>query len=116
MPDLIPFDPKKHKAIELPGGRPATEFTATEEAPGGGAWNIPQIWFNSKTGEPKLLTGDAAWNAAKDYEDSSGKKFPRFTSISVAEKAAAKKSKSGGALGIKPKPKKLLNMKDKKDA
>lgn len=116
MPDLIPFDPKKHKAIELPGGRKATEYTSTAEAPGGGAWNIPQIWFNKKTGEPKLLTGDAAWNASKDYEDSTGDRFPRFPSISAAEKAAAGKSKAGGALAIKPKRKKLLDMKGNTDA
>ena len=116
MPSLIPFDPEKHKAIDLPGGRQATEYTATAEAPGGGAWNIPQIWFNNKTGEPKLLTGDAAWNASKDYEDSTGRRFPRFPSISAAEKAAAGKSKAGGALSIKPKAKKLLNVKGKKDA
>ena len=120
MPILIPFDPKKHKAIDLPGGSKATEYTATAEAPDGGAWNIPQIWFNSKTGEPKLLTGDAAWNAAKDYEDSSGRKFPRFTSISVAEKAAAGRSDKGGASekalasgGMRPKarPKRMLKLK-----
>ena len=30
MGDLIPFDPKKHKPVKLPGGKNATEYLASE--------------------------------------------------------------------------------------
>jgi hypothetical protein len=80
--DLIPFDPSKHKKISLPGGRYATEYLASESSPEGGAWNIPQIWFDSETAS---------------YEERTGKKFPRFPSIDEAVEAAKKRSKAGGA-------------------
>ncbi len=97
MADLIPFDPKKHKPIKTVGNNYATEYLASEKSPEGKAWNIPQIWFDSKTNKAKLLTGDSAWNAAKDFEDRTGKKFPRFETIELAVKAAEARSKKGGA-------------------
>jgi hypothetical protein len=97
MSDLIPFDPKKHKPIRLPDGRRATEYLASETSPEGGAWNIPTIWFDSETGKPSFLTGDKAWNMAASYEERTGKKFPRFKSISEAVDAAKKRSSRGGA-------------------
>tara|TARA_R110000787_G_scaffold1978_1_gene8245 strand:+ start:813 stop:1166 length:354 start_codon:yes stop_codon:yes gene_type:complete len=117
MPQLIPFDPKRHKPIELPGGRRATEYLASEGSPEGKAWNIPQIWFDSETGDPKFLQGDRAWDAAKSYEDSTGLKFPRFETLGAAVEAAKSRSKAGGSskqsLAIKPKTKTLLNLKEK---
>lgn len=97
MVDLVPFDPKKHKPISTVGGGSATEYLASETAPDGGAWNIPQIWFDSETNKPTLLTGDRAWNQAADYEYKTGEKFPRFKSIEEAVEAARGRSKSGGA-------------------
>lgn len=97
MADLIPFDPSKHKKISLPGGRYATEYLASETSPEGGAWNIPQIWFDSETGKPQFLSGEKAWNEAASYEERTGKKFPRFSSIDEAVEAAKKRSKAGGA-------------------
>ena len=97
MADLIPFNPKIHKPIDLVGGRKATEYLASERSPEGGAWNIPQIWFNSDTGKPSYLSGDKAWNEAKNYEDRTGKKFPRFKDISAAVEAAKARSRKGGA-------------------
>ena len=97
MARFEPFDPTKHKPIDLPGGRKATEYLASEQSPEGKAWNIPQIWFDVKTGEPKYFTGDKAWNAAKEYEDTTGKKFPRFTNIDSAVNAARNRSAEGGA-------------------
>ena len=97
MSEFEPFDPDKHNAVDLPGGRKATEYLASEESPEGGAWNIPQIWFNAKTGEAKFFTIDDAWNAAQDYEKRTGNKFPRYNSISDAVSAAKKRSDSGGA-------------------
>lgn len=97
MAEFEPFDPKKHKPIDLPGGRKATEYLASEESPEGKAWNIPQIWFNTKTGEAKFFTSDKAWNTAQDYEKRTGNKFPRYNSIPDAVSAAKKMSASGGA-------------------
>tara|TARA_R110000782_G_scaffold87942_1_gene170011 strand:- start:507 stop:833 length:327 start_codon:yes stop_codon:yes gene_type:complete len=97
MAEFEPFDPKKHKPIDLPGGQRATEYLASEESPEGQAWNIPQVWFNVETGEPNFFKGDQAWNAAKNYEDKTGKKFPRYESISKAVEAAKDRSSSGGA-------------------
>tara|TARA_R100000951_G_C2487581_1_gene133442 strand:+ start:64 stop:387 length:324 start_codon:yes stop_codon:yes gene_type:complete len=97
MTDVIPFDPKKHKSIKIPGGKSATEYLASETSPEGKAWNIPQIWFDSETGKPRLFTGDKAWDAAAAYERRTGKKFPRFNSIDEAVNAAKKRSSRGGA-------------------
>jgi len=97
MVDLVPFDPKKHKPISTVAGGTATEYLASETAPDGGAWNIPQIWFDSETNKPKLLTGDKAWNQAFEYEERTGKKFPRFESIKEAVDSARSRSNGGGA-------------------
>jgi len=97
MADLIPFDPKKHKPIKTVGGRSATEYLASEQSPEGKAWNIPTIWFNSETKEPKFLKGDKAWDEAKSFEDRTGKKFPRYNTIQLAVEAAKARSKKGGA-------------------
>ena len=125
MPNLVPFDPKKHKPVETVGGSKATEYLASERSPEGRAWNIPQIWFEEKTGKARFLSGDRAWNAAEDYEKSTGRKFPRYDTIKDAVSAAKARSKGGGAsknpLAItgmrpKPRPKRLLNVKGKQDA
>jgi len=97
MADLEPFNPKKHKPIDLPRGRKATEYLASETSPEGNAWNIPQIWFDTKTGEPVFLKGDKAWNESKRYEEKTGFKFPRFETISKAVQTAESRSGSGGA-------------------
>jgi len=95
--NLIPFDPKKHKAIDLPGGGKATEYLASEQSPEGTAWNIPQIWFDTESGKPRFLKGDAAWDEAKAYEERTGNKFPRYNTIKQAVSAAEKRSAAGGA-------------------
>lgn len=97
MGSLVPFNPKKHKPIKLPGGGKATEYLASETSPEGTAWNIPQIWFDSETNEPRFLKGDKAWDEAQAYEKRTGKKFPRFKTIKQAVEAAEKRSKAGGA-------------------
>jgi len=97
MPELEPFDPKKHEPIDTVGGMKSTEYLASEESPEGTAWNIPTIWFDKKTKEPVLRTGDDAWNAAFDYEKETGKKFPRYKNIREAVDAAEKRSSKGGA-------------------
>jgi len=114
MANYEPFNPKKHKAIDLPGGGKATEYLASERSPEGGAWNIPQIWFNVDTGEPSFFKGDRAWDAAKAYEDRTGKKFPRYDSIGDAVSAAKKRSSGGGAskIGLTSKKLRLLFRKE----
>lgn len=97
MADLVPFDPKKHKAIALPGGGKATEYLASEHSPEGAAWNIPQIWFDAESGKPQFLKGDQAWDEAKSYEERTGNKFPRYKTIEQAVSAAKKRSAAGGA-------------------
>ena len=97
MDNFEPFDPSKHTAVDLPGGRKATEYLASEQSPEGKAWNIPQIWFNTETGEAKFFASDKAWNTAQDYEKRTGNKFPRYDSISDAVSAAEKRSDSGVA-------------------
>ena len=97
MSELEPFDPKKHKPIDTVGGMKSTEYLVSEESPEGTAWNIPTIWFDKKTKEPVLRTGDDAWNTALEYEEETGKKFPRYKSISEAVDAAKKRSGKGGA-------------------
>lgn len=114
MAKLEPFDPKKHKPISTVGNRYATEYLASENAPDNGAWNIPTIWFDTKTKEPvflsetkeeinedgtvtKYFSNDKAWNAAFEYEKETGKKFPRFKDIPSAVEAAEKRSNKGGA-------------------
>lgn len=97
MAEFEPFDPNKHKPIKLPGGKKATEYLASEQSPDGKAWNIPQIWFDVKTGEPKYFSGERAYDAAKEYEKRTGKKFPRYKSIDKAVEAAKKRSSKGGA-------------------
>ena len=95
--ELEPFDPKKHKPIDTVGGMKSTEYLVSEESPEGTAWNIPTIWFDKKTKEPVLRTGDDAWNTALEYEEKTGKKFPRYKSIPEAVDAAKKRSSKGGA-------------------
>jgi len=95
--NLEPFNPKKHKPIQTVGSNYATEYLASEISPEGTAWNIPTIWFNKETGEPTYLKGDKAWNTALEYENETGKRFPRFNSIEKAVKSAESRSKRGGA-------------------
>jgi hypothetical protein len=97
MASLEPFDPKKHKPIDTVAGNKATEYTTTMESPDGKIWNIPQIWFDEKTKEPKYLAGDKAWDAAAKYEERTKKKFPRFNSIKEGDTAAQERSNAGGA-------------------
>ena len=97
MASLEPFDPKKHKPIDTVAGNKATEYTTTMESPDGKIWNIPQIWFDEKTKEPKYLAGDKAWDAAAKYEERTKKKFPRFDSLEEGDTAAQERSNAGGA-------------------
>jgi hypothetical protein len=104
MTNLEPFNPKKHKPIQTVGSNYATEYIASEISPEGTAWNIPLIWFNTETGSPTFLPLGKAWETAYEYENETGKKFPRFNkfknidkNLDEATKSAEKRSKKGGA-------------------
>lgn len=96
---LEPFDPKKHKPVDVGRGGPSTELLATEYAPDGTIWNIPTLWW-SKDGKPVPIDRiEDAVKVADEYERLTGKRFPRFDSIDAGIAAAKKRSKKGGATG-----------------
>ena len=92
----VPFDPKINKPIELPAGRIATEYTATIEV-GGKYLVVPQIWFKGNKPVYYDRGKDQLMSIVQQYEDATGKSFPRFDSIDAADKYAVERSKSGGA-------------------
>jgi hypothetical protein len=93
---LEPFNPKKHKAVDVGRGGPSTELLATEYAPDGSVWNIPTLWWD-KEGRPVVIDRpDDAMRVADEYERATGTKFPRFKSIDHGIEAAKKRSKKGG--------------------
>jgi len=97
---LEPFDPKKHTPQDVGLGGASTEYLATEYAPDGSVLNFPTIWWD-ESGSPKLFEGDKgvreALAQALMYEESMGRKFPRYTEPDVAVQAAKERSQSGGA-------------------
>ena len=94
-PPLEPFDHLKYKPRPNADGSVSTEITATTEAPDGGYWNIPTLWWG-KDG-PVELPVQQAVGLAKRYEASTGRKFPRFANIPDAEASAVARSHGGGA-------------------
>ena len=94
---LEPFDPNKHKPIQTIGDMWSTEYLITDKSPEGKIWNIPSIWFHTKTKDSKFLDRETANLIAAMYEKNTKIKFPRFKTIKDAEKAAQKRSNSGGA-------------------
>ena len=92
-----PFNPKKHKPIQTVGRNYATEYTTTAKAPDGGVFTFPQIWFDTEKGESKFFGKDKGRAKALEYEELTGKKFPRHDSFEEANKVAANRSRRGGA-------------------
>jgi len=101
---LVPFDPAIHTPQDLGLGEPgsvSTEYIATVDAPDGSVMLIPTIWWDAE-GNPKLFERedtDKAIELAIDYEQSTGKQFPRFPAGAYAEADdyAISRSKAGGA-------------------
>ena len=93
---LEPFDPSKHTEMDIGLGGPSTEYIATENAPDGGFWNIPTIWFD-KGGKPLKLDNYNSAIMAREYEDKTGKMFPRFKTPGAGSFAAMNRSAMGGA-------------------
>jgi hypothetical protein len=73
-----------------------TEFTMTVQDPSGKFVLIPSIYMNENNKPVRFTQESQAFNAAMNYEQSSGKKFPRFKTPEEADKFAEKRSKSGG--------------------
>ena len=132
-PKLVPFDPKKHKAVDavslgIPNaqvGEKATEYEATEVSPDNQVWNIPTIRFDVVSGQAALLPVETASRVAAGYEQMTGKKFPRFgpayignsknvSAFNLGATTAEKRSSGGGATqgsltdSYKPRAKSLL--------
>jgi hypothetical protein len=96
---FLPFDREVDTPRDLGFGGLSTEMAITEDAPGGGAWNIPTIWW--KGGEPTVFSREDAARLARLHEMSTGFKFPRFDGIDEAVSAAeARSSQGGGLLGM----------------
>ncbi|GGE29895.1 hypothetical protein GCM10011360_17450 [Primorskyibacter flagellatus] len=93
---LEPFDSAKHQPRDNKDGTFSTEIEITNDAPDGGYWNIPSLWFR-KDGTSVQMTDEQAQIFAKKYEEVSGKKFPRFATVKEAEDYAKKRSARGGA-------------------
>ena len=93
---LEPFDPEKHKPRDIGKGGPSTELTLTEDAPGGGVWNIPSIWWD-RDGNPAEVSRQDAHRLAVEYEEKTGERFPRFENSDAGVSAARERSASGGA-------------------
>jgi len=99
MADLIPFDPRVHKPIKLPDGSIMSERTVTEYVDGGSGqvWNIPTVWFDTRTNKGVEVDVDRAMGLAHEYERQTKNKFPRFKTIEDAVSSAQQRSQSGGA-------------------
>lgn len=91
-----PFDPTRDKPIKINESDLMTERLISVDAPDGGTWAIPTVWFNS-SGEHMEFDVKTAVIAAERYEQSTGKKFPRFTSVAKAEAFIRDRSSKGGA-------------------
>lgn len=90
-----PFDPQKDKPIQNADGSITTELTVTIQDQDGNWVNVPSVWW--KDGKPVHLSEDFLYNGfMKNYETSTGRKFPRYKSLDEAEKAATERSKEGG--------------------
>ena len=93
---LEPFDPAKHKPVDIGKGGPSTELTITVDGPDGRVWNIPSLWW-TKDGKPMELPENEAIKMAVEHERLTGARFPRFSDIPTAVEAAQARSKKGGA-------------------
>ena len=108
---LIPFDPKKHKPKDVGRGGPSSEVIITVDDPiTGEVMNIPSVYWDAK-GEPTFFDTETdnvqtnrsnqnkAIKLALEYEEFTGKKFPRFAPKAYQEagNAARNRSNAGGA-------------------
>jgi hypothetical protein len=95
-PMFEPYDPAKHQPQDLGLGGMSTEYTATQNAPDGGFWNIPTIWYTQQ-GEAQLLDPKDAQALAQMYEQQTGRRFPRYETPEIGAERAMHRSAMGGA-------------------
>jgi|TARA_R110000744_G_scaffold33338_1_gene77768 hypothetical protein len=93
---LIPFDKNKHVPQDLGLGGLSTEYLSTESDQFGIPFNFPTVWYD-KTGKAILLPLEDARVISLNYEQSTGRKFPRFNTFDEGAETAMKRSKMGGA-------------------
>ena len=96
---LLPFDPRIHVPQDVGLGGASTEYLATDKLPNGLLFNYPTIWFDA-VGNAHPLNGDAAYNQARQYEQETGRNFPRFLDVDTAVSAAKARSRLGGASSV----------------
>ena len=73
-----------------------TEYTMTVQDPSGKFVLVPSIYMNENNKPVRFTKESQALKAAMNYEQSSGKRFPRFKTPEEADKFAEKRSESGG--------------------
>ena len=68
------------------------------DAPNGGIWNIPTVWFD-ENGVGKHFDDQTAARMAYEYEKTRVEQgqFPRFEDIDSAVKSSVERSSKGGA-------------------
>jgi hypothetical protein len=93
---------KKNESVKVKSGPhrdgdyEMSEVTMTFEDPSGKFVVVPSIYMNENNKPVQFTKESQVFNAAMNYEQSSGKKFPRFNTQEEADNFAEKRSDSGG--------------------
>lgn len=91
-----PFNPGEK--VDNSDGSYSTERTVTVQMPDGQWAVVPSLWMENNSPRDYAPEGDDyIAEISNEYETSSKKKFPRFSSIDEAEKFAVERSAGGGA-------------------
>jgi hypothetical protein len=95
---LVPFDKDIHTSRDVGLGGPSSEYTMTVDAPDGQVAVIPSIWWDTN-GEPVVLDQRDAERRSFEYEQETGKQFPRFPAggYELADEYAQARTRQGGA-------------------
>jgi hypothetical protein len=95
---LVPFDKDIHTSRDVGLGGLSSEYTMTVDAPDGQVAVIPSIWWDTN-GEPVVLDQRDAERRSFEYEQETGKQFPRFPAggYELADEYAQARTRQGGA-------------------
>jgi hypothetical protein len=95
---LLPFDKDIHTSRDVGLGGLSSEYTMTVDAPDGQVAVIPSIWWDTN-GEPVVLDQRDAERRSFEYEQETGKQFPRFPAggYELADEYAQARTRQGGA-------------------
>lgn len=98
MAMLHPFDPAINRPRPNADGSVSTEVTRTIQFPDGSWANVPSLWWGEGDAVRDFgeMGDDQIGGLASQYEQSSGKQFPRFSDLPSAEAAAKSRSNAGG--------------------